>query len=319
MKPTSAVRPLVFWFAALLIMAASSARGQNTPADRARFLQQQQAAVPSTAPGVSGTALGQNYAAPSPNDEDLGEQAILKRVEKYDPFTLDISVPIYYTSNVALVDHGAVSDTIIAPAIALTYAPRITRTLYGQFTLRQQFFYYQDFTSFNFASFDAIAGLSYYVPELHNLVLRGNLDYNRLSETDNFDDFFSDVSLGLNAEVPFAIGRAQQISLGADALISLHADPTGPQRSEFGAYAAYTVNLSRSLSLVGAGRIVVRPYHTGGRTDVSEILSASANYAVRNWLTISAITSFVANQSNQDVFSYRVFNIGGGINVSWKF
>jgi hypothetical protein len=319
MKAAPFCRSPILCLFAFAAFAASMARGQNTAADRARLLQQQQATVPSTSPDLTSGGVAGNYAAPSPNDADLGEQAILKRVERYQPFTLDVSVPIYYTSNVALVDRGAVSDTIIAPAVALTYAPRITRTLYGQFTVRQQFFYYQDFTSFNFASFDAVAGLSYYVPTWHNLVLRANLDYNRLTESDNFDDFFNDLSLGLNAEVPFSIGRAQQISLGADALISLHADPTGPQRSDFGAYAAYTVNMTRSLSLIGAARMVVRPYHTGGRTDVSEIISASANYSVRNWLTISAITSFVANQSNQSVFDYHVFNGGGGISVSIKF
>jgi hypothetical protein len=228
-------------------------------------------------------------------------------------------VPIYYTSNVALVDRGVVDDVIIAPVVGITYAPRFTKTLYGEFTLRQQFFYYQDFTSFNFASFDALAGLLYYVPRLHNLALRANLDYNRLTGTDNFDDFFSNVALGLSAEVPFAIGRAQQISLGADASISLYATPDPPRRNDFGAYIGYSVNLSRNFSLSTAGHIVVRPYDTGGRTDVSEIISGSADYRIRDWLTISAITTFVANQSNHSIFDYQVFNIGGGITLSWKF
>ena len=68
-----------------------------------------------------------------------------------------------------------------------------------------------------------------------------------------------------------------------------------------------------------SGHIVVRPYDTGGRTDVSEILSLGASYRVRDWLTISALTSFVANQSNQNVFEYEVFNGGGGVSVSWRF
>ncbi len=68
-------------------------------------------------------------------------------------------MPIYYTSNVALVDRGKVSDVIIAPLIGVTYAPKLSKTLYAEFTLRQQFFYYQDVSSFDFASFDALAGL----------------------------------------------------------------------------------------------------------------------------------------------------------------
>ncbi len=269
---------------------------------------------------VSAEGVDQDYAAASPNDSDLGEQAILKRVESYDAFTLDTGVPIYYTSNVALVDHGQVGAVITAPVVGLTYAPRFQRSLFGDFTLRQQFFYYgNNLSSFNFASFDAIAGLAYYVPKLHNLALRANVDFNRLTGTDDFDGFFSNLGLVLNAEVPIPIGRAQQISLGTYANISLYADPQPPRRNDFGLYAGYAVSLTRNFSLNAATTFVVRPYNSGGRTDVSEIVALSGNYHVRDWLIVSAVSSFVANQSNQSVFDYNVFNIGGGIALSWKF
>lgn len=296
---------------------ACSLQAQTSAADRARLLTSQSPVQPPVSTTDNG--VDQGYAAASPNDSDLGEQAILKRVEKYDPFTLETGVPIYYTSNVALVDRGRVSDVIIAPVIGITYAPKISKTLYAEFTLRQQFFYYQDLSGFDFASFDAIAGLVYYIPKLSNLTLRANIDYNRLTGTDNFDDFFSNYSLGLGAEVPFRIGRAQQISVGVDANVSLYANPAPPQRNDFGFYVGYSVNLSRNFSLNAAGRLVVRPYDNGGRTDVSEVLALSANYRIREWLTVSALTTFVANQSNRSAFDYEVFNVGGGITLSWKF
>ncbi len=319
MKCAAFSRPgtLRFLLLVLLALAVRSACAQGSAADRARLLQSQSTFTP---PGrVTSSGVDQNYAAASPNDTDLGEQAILKRVEQYQPFTLETGVPIYYTSNVALVDRGRVSDVIIAPVIGVTYAPKFQKTLYGEFTVRQQFFYYQDLSSFNFASTDVLAGLAYYVPELNNLSLRANIDYNRLTGTDNFDDFFSNVALNVSAEVPFRIGRAQQVSVGANANVSLYANPSPPRRNDFGVYAGYTVNLTRSLSLNASGNLVVRPYDSGGRTDVSEILALSANYRIRDWLTISAISSFVANQSNRSAFDYQVFNIGGGITFSWKF
>jgi hypothetical protein len=307
----------LFVLPALFILPGPAAHGQGSAADRAR-LQQSQVLVPPTST-TTPEGVDQGYASGSPNDSDLGEQQILKQAEKYEPFRIETGVPIYYTSNVALVDRGAMSDVIIAPLVSLTYAPKLTRTLFGEFTLRQQFFYYQDFSGFNFASFDALAGLAYSVPKLHNLLLRANLDYNRLTGTDNFDDFFSNLALNLGAEVPFPIGRAQQISLGADMSVSLYAYPDAPQRNDFGLYAGYVVSLTRNLSLLASGRLVVRPYDHGGRTDVSEVLSAGANYQVRDWLVISAITTFVANQSNQRAFDYEVFNIGGGITLRFRF
>ena len=296
---------------------AVSARGQGSSADRAR-LQISQAQIPTSGTDTA-NGVDQNYAAASPNDPDLGEQAILKRVEAYQPFTIETGVPFYYTSNVALVDRGRVDDVIVAPVVGLTYAPKFNKTLYGEFSVRQQFFYYNNNTGFDFASFDVLAGLVYYVPRLHNLAVRANIDYNRLTGTDNFDSFFENYALQASAEVPFRIGRAQQVSVGADANVSLYANPSSPQRNDFGAYVGYAVNVSRAFSVNAAARLVVRPYDTGDRTDVSEVLALSANYRIKDYLTLSAISTFVANQSNRSVFDYRVFNIGGGAALTWKF
>jgi hypothetical protein len=52
---------------------------------------------------------------------------------------------------------------------------------------------------------------------------------------------------------------------------------------------------------------------------VNEILSVSANYRVRDWLTLSALSSFSWNQSNHSVFDYNVANIGGGVALELKF
>lgn len=302
----------------LFALAASrSTFAQATDVDRARLLRSESQIQPPSSDAANG--VDQNYAAASPNDPDLGEQAILKRVERYEPFTVEVGTPFYYTSNVALVDRGRVDDVIIAPVAGVTFAPKFSKTLYGEFSVRQQFFFYNDNTGFDFASLDVLAGLVYYIPSLHNLTLRANVDYNRLTGTDNFDDFFSNYALQASAEIPIPIGRAQQISIGVDTDVSLYANPAPPRRNDFGAYVGYAVNISRSFSIDAAGRVVVRAYDSGGRTDVSEILALSANYRLRNYLTLSAISTFVANQSNQSVFDYKVFNIGGGVSLKWRF
>src|SRR4051812_20063867 len=48
------------------------------------------------------TTADQTHVVTSPNDADLGEQQILKRTEGYQPFYASVSVPFYWTSNVAL-------------------------------------------------------------------------------------------------------------------------------------------------------------------------------------------------------------------------
>jgi hypothetical protein len=272
------------------------------------------------APEVTPNGVQQGEAAASPNDADLGEQQILKRVEEYQPFTASVAAPFYYTSNVALTHRGVHGDFLVAPVAGVFYEPRITRTLYAFIDVRQQFFYYNHYNSFDFGSFDAEAGLIYSLPEFHNLILRGEYDFNRLTFSDRIlDEFYSNHSLIGSAELPFRIGRAQQLSLGADVNISVAADHESPRRNDYGVFLGYSVFLTRALSLDTAGRVVVREYYHGDRTDVSEILAVSANYRLTNWWTASVITSFAASQSNHSVFSYNVANVGGAIALSAKF
>ncbi|MDQ3626245.1 MAG: hypothetical protein M3372_03860 [Verrucomicrobiota bacterium] len=127
---------------------------------------------------------------------------------------------------------GEESDLLFAPYAGIAYAPRLTRTLYATFSLEQQQFYYDRFDGLDFGSFNARAGLTYQLPQLRDLVLRAEYFYNRLMASNSFDEFFSNHALFLSAELPFRIGRAQQVSVGTNANISFHADPEQPGRQE---------------------------------------------------------------------------------------
>jgi hypothetical protein len=253
------------------------------------------------------------------NDADVGEQEILKRIERYEPFSVSIATPIYYTSNVALVRRGERSDTIFAPAAEITYAPRFTKTLYGAFTLQRQEFYYDKFSGLNFGSFDFRAGVSTILPTAHNLILRAEYDYNRLTFSNSFNDFFNNHSIFLSAELPFRIGRAQQVSLGVDTNISLGSSPSAPQRDEFDFYVGYAVSLTRNLSLGAVSRIYVRDYREIDRTDVSEVLALTANYRINKYLSAGAATTLSWSRSTKSVFDYDVANVGGVVSLTFRF
>jgi hypothetical protein len=279
-------------------------------------------------PTVPPSAAEGGHVVAAPGDTDLGEQLILKRVEAYQPFTISAGVPFYWTSNVALTNSGVQSDFVVAPAAAVFYEPRITKTLYGLVDVREQLFYYDRFDSFNFGSFDFEVGLRYLVPQWHNLLLRLEYDYNRLTEKNSFEAFFQNHALIINGEIPFRFGRAQTLSLGADANISLaatesHQPPNinaiSAQRSDYGIYLGYSATLTRSFFVNAVGRLVVRQYYQGGRDDISEILALTANYRVNKYLTVSAVSTLAASQSNQSVFDYNVANLGGAVAASVKF
>jgi hypothetical protein len=101
--------------------------------------------------------------------------------------------------------------------------------------------------------------------------------------------------------------------------VSFAASPAGPQRSDLEVYAGYHVQLSRNFSVDAIGRLIVKPYYYGDRTDVSELIALSADYRIRDWLTVSALTNFAWNQSNHSAFEYSVANLGGALTLSVKF
>ena len=310
------------WGFAVLCLAAAIF---VVPAARSQSADQSQNRVDITrtqpSPNFGPTAMGvdaQGNAVASPNDNDLGEQQILKRQEEYLPFSINIATSVYWTSNVALVDNGAQDDVLFSPGATFVYQPRLTRTLFADIGVAQQWFIYDRFSELNFTSFDAIVGLAYYVPQFHNLSLRARYDYNRLTDTD-FDEFFNNHAIILSASIPFRIDRAQQMAIGTDLEFSLGGEPDAPRRNDYSFYAGYSVNVSRAISIDASARLAVRDYHQGGRTDVSEILGITASYRPNRWITLSILTSFAWNQSNQDAFDYSVANLGGGAALTIQF
>ena len=308
---------LIALFGVFIFLAAGSkGMGQSVQVDQAK-LQQNQAPSPF---GVSPEGTVGDHAVPAPNDADIGEQQILKRNEKYDPFTFSIGPPIFYTSNVALTRSGEVGDVIEAPVVALYYQPRITKTLYGLVAVRQQFFYYDTYNGFDFGSMDVEAGLSYFMPQFHNLILRGQYDFNRLTSSgDSFDEFFENHAIILSTELPFHFSRAEQASLGVNANLSVAADHQAPRRNDYETYAVYSLHLTRALSIDAVGRVVVRDYYQNDRTDLSEILSCTTSYKLTKWWTVSAISSLANSNSNHSVFDYSVANVGGAVAFAAKF
>ena len=117
---------------ALVVGAVRPGHAQTTiprDVDRAQLARSQRPPVSGTSPD---TATTDEEIAASPNDPDLGEQAILKRSERYLPFSFFAAAPISYTSNVALASSNEEYDFLFTPSFGLTYAPRLARaTLRG--------------------------------------------------------------------------------------------------------------------------------------------------------------------------------------------
>src|SRR5437016_3347014 len=94
--------------ATALLVPASLLRAQQVSVqDRAQLLRPP---TSPTDPYSEENGVNNGRAAESENDADVGEQEILKRIERYEPFTISVATPFFYTSNVALVRNGEQRD-----------------------------------------------------------------------------------------------------------------------------------------------------------------------------------------------------------------
>ncbi len=306
-------------FFALTLLPLAKAQTPMSDVDRAQWMREQAGGPTIDTGNTAGVENGE--AVSTPNDSDMGVQQILKRQSTaYQAFTISAGAPVYYTSNAQLMKHGSRADVIVAPVAAIYYEPKIADNLYAFADARYQQFYYGNFPDFDFASLDLEVGLIYTVPTLHDLILRGEYDYNRLSQSDRIgDEFFQNHSIILNAELPFQLSRDARVSIGTDANISVAADHQAPRRNDYDAYAGYGVFLTRQFIFSATGRIVVRDYYEGNRVDVCPIASLTATYRLTPWWDVSVIGTFAHNNSNHDNLDYDVANLGGAMAFAIKF
>lgn len=264
---------------------------------------------------VDGRALS------TPNDSDLGAQKVLSAAAVEQPWNVSASIPFYYTSNAGLTRRDASNDFIFAPQVNLSYQPRLVDQLYLTLKASEQNFVYARHDDLNFASFDGQAGLSYYLPQVNNLVLRALYDYEFLTDAmERESGTFSSHGVTFNIELPLALGQNQRFAIGLDSRIGLATHPDRSQRNELNPYLDYSLALSRSVTLEAYADFWLRRYQgDGSRREGGGSAALGASYRFSNWLTGSVLGSFAANRSNQSFYNYNVANLGGTVTFAIKF
>lgn len=303
-----------------------AAQGQQPPSPRvinrqAQIDQQRQVNINQDVaePSAENETAFDTEAAPSRGDDDLGQQLILKEKVKFRPFNIFGSFDSYYTTNVALTKNNPLDDMFYVGTVGASYTPRITDNLYGEVTVRQQFFRYDEYGVLDFDSFNAGAGLSYILSNFYDIGLSGRFNFNRLTDTQQGQEFYKEYSINLSAQKAFILSRAHYVYVGALTDINM-TDPVLPQRNEYALFTGYQAKITRNFDAGLYYRLSWFDYATGGREDLNQNLSLGLSYKIAEWCSINAATTFGFNNSNQPAFfNYDVINTGGGITLNYKF
>lgn len=264
------------------------------------------------------------YAPPSPGDDDLGVQMILKRREEYKPLTLFGDATAFYTSNATLVKDNAPGDWFWIGRVGASYQPRILPNLLGEATVQQQFFRYDEFRNLDFDSMNLGGGLTYIIQELWDIAVFGRYNFNRLTygrdtlRGEEDDEFFRNHTATFGLQKIFPLSRAHYIYVGHTSQIAI-SKPSDLQRNDYSLFAGYNVKLTRDVEAQVGYRFAYLDYNFHGREDLNQTVNVGVTYKPVEWLSLLASLSVGLNNSNQPINDYQVYNAGGGLGVQVKF
>lgn len=247
----------------------------------------------------------------TPGDPDLGQQVLLKKREKITPFNVFANVSGYFTNNAALTDVNMVHDYFMVAEAGASYQRQIVKDLYGEVTIRQAVFRYSEFNELDFDSMNVGAGLTYVLRPIWGVAATARYNYNRLTDGADHDEFFTNQTLTLGLQKTFEFSKAHYFYVGYSSVFGW-SDPVAPQRDEYGIFAGYRANLTRSISAEFYYRGAYFDY-VNDRGDWNHTLAFSVKWEPVPWASLSASASLGFNDSNRDVFDYSVFNGGVGL------
>ena len=253
-------------------------------------------------------------------DDAFGAQVILKENVIVKNFMAWTEVSGMFTNNVALTRAGQLDDTFLASTFGLAYRKAVKPTIAFDASLRVSLFRYNRFNELDFQSIDPSLSLTWTPEKLKNTAFYARYGFNQLISAASGDDFFNSHNLSVGVQKIWPIARTHAVIAGAQAQVSW-ADPSANQRNEYSAYVGYHAGLTEKASADFNYRYAFFDYREveGGRHDHNQGLSLSFRYALEEWLSVAATSTWASNKSSVEVFDYEAFNIGGSLGLSAKF
>lgn len=259
------------------------------------------------------------YAPPSPADADLGEQRLLVPDSRYKSLTLFANASEFYTSNAALTNGGTQGDWFTALQFGGSWVPRIAGSLYGEVSVLQQLYRYAEYSNLSFNSLDVGGGLIYVFRDLGDLSVFARYNYNLLTDASSSNSIFYQQTIRLGLQKPFVFSRAHSATVAFNTDLNLDGWPDYALRNRFALLAGYQVNLTRRLQANVFYQIAYFPFLDVDRRDWNQILSAGLAYNFTPWFSVNASISASFNDSNENFFTYNVFNTGAGVSAVLRF
>lgn len=302
---------------AVTAMACGGALAQSNRADTAA----RTAATLSRAQAAQTTATTTDISTYHAEAEsDLGEQwAVSAKSGGLGAYLIG-DTGLVYTSNPTLSSGGGTGDMYYYARGGAGIHPNLIGGLYLDGHVQQEIFQYATFSSLNFLRFNAGGGLDYVFEELGQLTVWVRYEYDRYLDGDSLDEFFVNNSLVSGVGKEFLINDTMALQTGAQAGISLTAEPSIARRNSYDFWLGWRWRILEPLELQTYYVLSLFYYpNDGSRVDVTQNVGGSLNYYFNRWARLTASASFGANNSTDSYFNYTVVNAGGSLGLDFRF
>lgn len=250
---------------------------------------------------------------------DLGEQIPVSAKSGGLGAYLIGETSLNYTSNAFLSNGGNQGDMYFVASGGAGIHPHIVEGLYLDAYVYEQVFQYARFSSLNFSRFNAGGGFDYVFEGLGQLTAYVRYNYERFLDGGSLSEFYVNHGITTGLAKEFSLNDSMAIQTGAQAIISVAAEPIEAQRNEYDLWLGWRWRLLDPLELQTYYMVSLFHYPTGDRLDVTQNVGATLTLALTRWARLSANAGFVANNSTENLFDYTGVNLGGTLGLDIRF
>ncbi|RBP47595.1 putative beta-barrel porin 2 [Roseimicrobium gellanilyticum] len=260
------------------------------------------------------------YAPASPGDSDLGDQLILKRLEKVQPFTAWLDSSVFWTDNAANVSNGEIDDWFYVGGVNISWQQRLKGRFYGDAYIGQHWYRYDELDALDYENGEASLGLIVLAPELANSVFFLNYYYQRITQGLDDSPIYDTHNIRFGAQKTFLIDRLNSVNLSLMSSFSVDAEPDVLRRHEQSLHVGYNFKITRELLLSLTYRLIYYDYfNLEDREDWYQNFGAYVTWRPKKYLELSAGYNFTLNKSNIDAFEYEAQLAGPSVVLKYQF
>ncbi len=267
-----------------------------------------------------GLEVENTFAPTTPGDNDLGQQLILKRNDKIQPFKVWADGGAFWTDNAANANEGELDDWFFSGGVNAAWQQRVAGRFYADVFLAQHWYSYDEYSELDYEAGDAAVGTLILMPELFNSILHAHYYYQRITQNIEDSPIYETHNVRVGMQKTFLIDRLNSINTGILASFGCETEPDLLQRHEYAALFGYNFKITRSLVLSLSYRIAYYDYfNLDGREDWYHNTGANVVWRPKEFCELSVGYNFVSNQSSEDYFSYDAQTTGPSLALTIKF